>query len=108
MLGRFGQIGVLINSAAIDDRFGTSAAHDSMFEYYAVERWQRMLDANVTGTFLTCQTLGAAMLRGAPRDRSIVDIASTYGIVGPDQALYRRPDGSQAFLAQQAHAFRRR
>jgi NAD(P)-dependent dehydrogenase (short-subunit alcohol dehydrogenase family) len=103
-LDRFGQIDVLINSAAIDDRFAASdAAHDSQFEHYALERWQRLIDANVTGTFLSCQVLGAAMLRGAPRDRSIVNIASTYGLVAPDQALYRRPDGSQPFYKSPAY-----
>jgi NAD(P)-dependent dehydrogenase (short-subunit alcohol dehydrogenase family) len=103
VLDRFGHIDVLVNSAAIDDKFGGSAAHDSQFEHYAVERWQRMLDANVTGTFLACQVLGAAMLPGAPRDRSIINIASTYGIVAPDQALYRRPDGSQPFYKSPAY-----
>ena len=103
VLDRFGQIDVVVNSAAIDDRFGASAARDSQFEHYALERWQRMMDANLTGTFLVCQTLGAAMLGGAPRDRSIINIASTYGIVAPDQALYRRPDGTQAFYKSPAY-----
>jgi len=103
VLDRFGQLDVVVNSAAIDDRFGASAAHDSQFEHYALERWQRMMDANLTGTFLVCQTLGAAMLGGAPRDRSIINLASTYGIVAPDQALYRRPDGTQAFYKSPAY-----
>jgi NAD(P)-dependent dehydrogenase (short-subunit alcohol dehydrogenase family) len=103
VLDRFGQIDALVNSAAIDDKFGAAAAHDSQFEHYAIERWQRMLDANITGTFLACQVLGSAMLAGPPRDRSIINIASTYGIVAPDQALYRRPDGTQPFYKSPAY-----
>jgi NAD(P)-dependent dehydrogenase (short-subunit alcohol dehydrogenase family) len=106
VLDRFEQLDVVVHSAAIDDRFTTAdadAAHDSQFEHYALERWQRLMEANITGTFLVSQTLGAAMLRGAPRDRSIIHIASTYGIVAPDQSLYRRPDGSQAFYKSPAY-----
>jgi len=96
ILDRFGRVDALINNAAIDDRFGASAARDSMFEHYDVERWRATLDANVTGTFLCCQVLGGAMV-GRTRG-SIVNVASTYGIVAPDQSLYRAPDGSQPFF----------
>jgi NAD(P)-dependent dehydrogenase (short-subunit alcohol dehydrogenase family) len=103
ILDRYGRVDVLVNNAALDDKFGASAAHDSMFEHYALERWRRVLDANVTGMFLACQTLGAAMLDGPPRDRSIVNVASTYGIVAPDQSLYTRPDGTQPFYKGPAY-----
>jgi NAD(P)-dependent dehydrogenase (short-subunit alcohol dehydrogenase family) len=105
VLDRFGRIDVLVNNAAIDDKFGASAAHDSQFEHYALDRWRRVLEANVTGTFLCSQILGGAM-----RDRpdgtaggSIINVASTYGIVAPDQALYRRPDGTQPFWKSPAY-----
>jgi NAD(P)-dependent dehydrogenase (short-subunit alcohol dehydrogenase family) len=99
ILDRFGRIDVLVNNAAIDDRFGESAARESMFEHYDLERWRRILDANVTGTFLCCQVLGSAMAAGG----SIINVASTYGIVAPDQALYRAPDGSQPFFKGAAY-----
>ena len=106
ILDRFGQVDVLVNNAAIDDKFGGAAPHDSMFEHYDVERWRKILDANVTGTFLCCQILGGAMRERAPRAAaggSIINVASTYGIVAPDQALYRKPDGSQPFFKAPAY-----
>ena len=90
-------IDVLINNAAWNDRFedAAAAAHLSRFENYPVEHFRKALDVNVTGTFLTCQVLGSEMAR---RGRgSIVNIASTYGLVGPDQRIYRGPDGEQRF-----------
>jgi NAD(P)-dependent dehydrogenase (short-subunit alcohol dehydrogenase family) len=101
ILDRFGRIDVLVNNAAIDDRFGASAAHDSMFEHYDLARWRATLDANVTGAFLCCQVLGGAMV--GRRGGSIVNIASTYGIVAPDQSLYRAPDGHQPFFKGPAY-----
>lgn len=126
VLDRFGRIDVLINNAAIDDRFGASAARDSMFEHYDLERWRKILDANLTGTFLCSQILGGGMLGSSRRPRdpasmiasivtsapsppdaraggSIINVASTYGIVGPDQSLYRTPTGEQPFFKSPAY-----
>ena len=104
VLARHRRIDVLINNAAIDDRFAPgdeAAARDSMFEHYSLERWRRSLEVNVTGTFLCCQILGTPMAeRGTG---AIVNIASTYGVVAPDQALYRRPDGTQPFYKGPAY-----
>jgi NAD(P)-dependent dehydrogenase (short-subunit alcohol dehydrogenase family) len=95
VLARFGQIDVLVNNAAIDDKFGSNAAEESRFENYAVERFRRQLDVNVTGVFLCCQRLGSVMAeRGSG---SIINVASTYALVAPNQDLYRRADGTQAF-----------
>ena len=98
LLEAFGQIDVLVNNAAINDMFEspTAAAELSRFEHYPLELWQRSLDVNVTGTFLCCQILGSEMARRGKG--SIINVASTYGIVGPDQALYTQPDGTQTFF----------
>jgi len=98
-----GRIDVLVNNAAINDRFESpeAALEQSKFEHYPLALWQKSLDVNVTATFPCCQAIGAAMAaRGAG---SIINIASTYGIVAPDQSLYRRPDGSQAFYKSIAY-----
>jgi NAD(P)-dependent dehydrogenase (short-subunit alcohol dehydrogenase family) len=96
-LDRFGAVDVLVNNAAINDMFESPAASAelSRFENYPLDLWQRSFDVNVTGTFLGCQVIGAEMAR---RGRgSLVNVASTYGMVAPDQSIYRRPDGTQSF-----------
>lgn len=105
ILDRFGRLDVLVNNAAIDDKFASDAADEARFERYPLARWQRMLDANVTGMFLASQTLGGAIARDATpaRPGSIINVSSIYGVVAPDQALYRRPDGSQAFWKSPAY-----
>lgn len=102
-LATFGQIDVLVNNAAINDRFESPAmaADYSRFEAYPLEMWQRSLAVNVTGVFLYAQILGIQMvMQGCG---SIINVASTYGIVAPDQSLYRQPDGSQPFYKSPAY-----
>lgn len=103
ILARTGRIDVLVNNAAINDMFENPAmaSEQSMFENYPVEMWQKSLDANVTGVFLCSQILGTPMARQGKG--SIINIASTYGIVAPDQALYRTPDGRQPFFKSPAY-----
>lgn len=99
---RAGPVDVLVNNAAINDMFEKATAGElSRFENYPLSMWQRSLDVNVTGTFLCCQVIGAQM---AERGRgSIINVASTYGLVAPDQGIYRRPDGSQSFFKSAAY-----
>lgn len=91
----FGRIEVLVNNAAINDMVEdpVSALEASRFENYPLELWRKCLDVNVTGMFLCSQVIGTHMAeRGTG---SIINIASTYGVVAPDQSLYRRRDGTQ-------------
>lgn len=100
---RYGRIHILVNNAAINDMFETpsAAAEQSRLENYPLTLWQKSLDVNVTGVFLCAQAVGSQMARQG--GGSIINIASTYGIVAPDQALYRRPDGSQPFYKSPAY-----
>jgi len=97
----FGRIDVLVNNAAINDAFDESRPDRTRFEQYSVDDWKAMFDVNVMGTFLCCQILGSVM---ADRRRgSIINIASTYGLVAPDQRIYRRPDNVQHFYKSPAY-----
>jgi NAD(P)-dependent dehydrogenase (short-subunit alcohol dehydrogenase family) len=103
ILKAFGKLDVLVNNAAINDMFEnpTAAAELSKFENYPLELWQKSLDVNVTGVFLCSQILGTEMAKRG--SGSIINVASTYGIVAPDQSLYKKPDGSQNFWKSAAY-----
>jgi NAD(P)-dependent dehydrogenase (short-subunit alcohol dehydrogenase family) len=102
-LARFGHLDVLVNNAAINDMFESPAlaAEQSRFENYPLAMWQKSLDVNVTGIFLCSQILGAPM--AVQGKGSIINVASTYGIVAPDQSLYKTPDGRQLFYKSPAY-----
>jgi NAD(P)-dependent dehydrogenase (short-subunit alcohol dehydrogenase family) len=102
-LDRYGRIDVLVNNAALNDKFESpqAAARESMMEHYPLELWKRALDVNVTGMFLCSQAFGTVMAeRGGG---SIINVSSTYGLVAPDQSLYTRPDGTQPFYKSPAY-----
>lgn len=103
VLNEFGAIDILVNNAAINDMFESpaKAAEESQFEHYPLHLWKKSLDVNVTGTFLCSQILGTEMARRGKG--SIINIASTYGIVAPDQSLYKKPDGTQSFYKTAAY-----
>lgn len=86
-----GRVDVLVNSAAMDPKFDDSQTgqHGNTFEEYPVEAFRQALDVNLTGMFLCCQAVVRPML--AQDYGSIINICSTYGLVGPDQRLYERP-----------------
>ncbi len=103
ILNEFGRIDILVNNAAINDMFENpqAAAEQSKFENYPLDMWQKSLDVNVTGTFFCSQIIGTEMAKAGKG--SIINIASTYGLVGPDQSIYKKPDGTQNFYKSPAY-----
>jgi len=77
-------VDVLINGAATkSENFFES------FENFSLKEWEEVMEVNVTGTMLACQTFGPLMAKR--NSGSIINFLSIYGIVGPDQRIY---DGS--------------
>ena len=97
-VARFGSVDILVNSAALDPKFdpeNVSAQSANAFETYPLDSWREALDVNLTGMFLTCQASARQML--AQDYGVIINICSTYGLVGPDQRLYERPEGPRQY-----------
>ncbi len=87
----------LINAAALDSPPNAPAGENGPFETYPEESFDRVMTVNVKGVFLCCQVFGAAMAEA--KRGSIVNIASIYGMVSPDQGLYayRRERGEEFY-----------
>jgi NAD(P)-dependent dehydrogenase (short-subunit alcohol dehydrogenase family) len=71
-LSAFGRIDILINNA------GTSWG--APIEEMRLEHWNKVIETNLTGTFLFCQIAGKAMV--AQRRGKIINIASVAGLGG--------------------------
>jgi len=100
-LSGFGRLDILVNSAALDpkfdppslDKMAKQGAVSGAFEDYPLDTWKAALEVNLTGMFLCCQAAVKPMLAHGKKG-SIINICSTYGLVGPDQRIYQR-DGRQ-------------
>lgn len=88
---------VLINNAAIDSPPNAPIEENGPFESFPVASWQRVFTVNTEGVFLCCQVFGGAMATAGRG--SIVNVASIYGMVSPDQSLYqyRRDRGEEYY-----------
>jgi 2-deoxy-D-gluconate 3-dehydrogenase len=91
ILAKFGQLDILVNSAALDPKFDPDASSRGIapgsFEDYPLEQWNAALSVNLTGMFLVTQACVKPMLAQGKKS-SIINICSTYGLNGPDQRIY--------------------
>ena len=82
------KIDVLINNAALNDSLEKKTSLKlSKFENFPEKYWNDSIKANLNSLFLCSQIFGTQMIKY--NDGSIINIASTYGIVGPDQKIYQ-------------------
>ena len=82
---RFGRIDIIVNCAAF---VGTSGLEGWAvpFEQQTASTWRRALEVNLTAPFVLVQA-AAADLRASGHG-SVINIASIYGLAGPDWRLY--------------------
>jgi NAD(P)-dependent dehydrogenase (short-subunit alcohol dehydrogenase family) len=97
ILATFGTPTVLINNAAIDSPPSAPPEENGTFEGYPEASWDKVIDVNLKGVYLCCQVFGAAMAQAGRG--SIINVASIYGVVSPDQNIYdyRRQRGEVFF-----------
>jgi NAD(P)-dependent dehydrogenase (short-subunit alcohol dehydrogenase family) len=77
-----GPASVLVNSA----QFRGEGFYSSSPEDYPREPWEQVLRTNLTGVQLACQAFGRVMKEHG--GGSIINLASTYGMVSPDPRIY--------------------
>ena len=91
-------VDILVNAAAMDPKVNgnTASTPSAGFTEYPAAQWRKALDVNLTGIYLITQ---AVCRRMEPRGRGIVvNISSTYGMIGPDQRVYQEGQPEPHFI----------
>ena len=95
VLEKFGKIDILVNNSG--------ATWGALTEDYPLEGWKKVINVNVTGTFLCCQIIGKAMIQKG--GGKIVNISSIFGTVGAssqvmDAVAYNTSKGAMDALTK--------
>jgi len=94
----FGRLDVLINNAAIDAKFdkqNQNNVNQSRFENYPLHLLRKSVEVNLTGTVIMTQAACRQMLKQGYGN--IINVASTYSLVAPNQNLYDFGEGIKNF-----------
>ncbi len=84
-LEELGAVDILVNNAGFTNQ-SRSTNFAAPFEDFPLEDWNAIMAVNVTGTFLGCQVIGKHMLERGKG--AIINLASLYGVVSPNHAMY--------------------
>ena len=85
VVNKFGRLDILVNCAAFA---GTSKLQGwiTPFKEQSADTWKQALDVNLTAPFVLTQACSSALKRSG--HGSVINVASIYGILGPDMSLY--------------------
>ncbi|WP_435627915.1 SDR family oxidoreductase [Candidatus Ferrigenium straubiae] len=85
VVNAFGEINILHNNAG--GKSSNMEAYFAPFEEYSLEEWRNAMSVNIDGMFLVAQAVGKQMVKQG-KGGSIVQTASIYGAMAPDQRIY--------------------
>lgn len=88
VMSRFGRVDILVNNAANNPRVEAPGQAFTRLENFPIDQWNADLAVGLTGPFLCAKIVGGALAR--QRRGAIVNISSEYGVIAPDQRLYRK------------------
>lgn len=98
LLEKYGHIDVLINNAANNPKVegGSENLNAMSFTEFPTDIWNADIAVGLTGALLCAQVFGKVMEK--QKKGVILNIGSDYGIIAPDQRIYRKdgvPDEEQ-------------
>jgi NAD(P)-dependent dehydrogenase (short-subunit alcohol dehydrogenase family) len=84
---KFGGLdGAIFNVAITSEGLVGDSSAFPAFENYPLVLWQKAVDINLTGSFLFAREAGRVLKN--VKGSSLINIASIYGVVGPDHRIY--------------------
>ena len=87
VMAKFGCVNVVLNNAAATgEHLMRQGAVFTSFEESTLAVWESAIRVNLTGVYLVAREGGKALLKSG--GGSMVNVSSTYGVVGPDHRIY--------------------
>jgi NAD(P)-dependent dehydrogenase (short-subunit alcohol dehydrogenase family) len=88
VLARLGRVDILVNNAANNPKVEAPGESFSRLERFPIDQWNADVAVGLTGPFLCARIIGGVL--AAQKRGVIINISSEYGIIAPDQRLYRQ------------------
>lgn len=79
--------GAVSNAALTGELLMSEGDAFAPFEDYPLDVWKRVIDVNLTGSFLVAREAGRVIKAGGGK-ASMVLVSSIYGLIAPDHRLY--------------------